>query len=608
MAGKKRKKPGSAGTVANLMPPEARRPRPVRPESMPIFAAGREKVSLDGAWRLQIDPMRTGWQRKYWLEREEKPGGRHVEFAYDAWTKVRVPGDWNTQVAELAHYDGPAWYVRRFGFKPRKNERLFLRLGAANYLAQVFLNGEPLGEHEGGFTPFEFEVTGRVGTENTLVVMVDSSMRPEGAPTDNYDWFNYGGLTRSVEILRVPRCFVREFKVALVERRGASFIRAEVAVDGRGAPPYAEFAVSALGINENIRLKGGRGRAEVPAEPERWSPENPKLYPVRLSAGEDHVLDHVGFRTVSRRGRRILLNGKPVYLRGISLHEERPVPGGGRTLRAPDIAAIFSQAKALGCNFLRLAHYPHNEAMARAADRLGLLLWEETPVYWRVRFGDRATLANCRQQMEELVRRDYNRASVIIWSVGNETPNNRARDRFFSELARTVRRIDSTRLVGAAFFVEHGPGNRGNTDRRGVYAPIARELDVVGINEYFGWYSTRKAAEWKAIRWEVKSFDCPVIFSELGGGAKIGLHGRPGDLWTEEHQAEIYRRQIRMIRGLDFCAGLSPWILFDFRSLLRTNTRQRGYNLKGLVAPGGRRKLAFRVLRDFYAEKSREDA
>jgi beta-glucuronidase len=599
----KKRQPRTAAKISKFKPGEKDRPKAVPASAMPIFAEGRERVSLDGVWRVQVDPMRTGWQRKYWVEREEVFGGRHVEFAYDAWTKIRVPCDWNTRIPEMAHYEGPAWYARRFDFAPRRNERLFLRFGAANYIAQVFLNGEMLGEHEGGFTPFEFEVTGKVGRHNTLVVMVDNTMRPEGAPTDNYDWFNYGGLTRSVEIIRAPKCFVREFRVALVEKRGKSFVRAEVTVDGPGAPPYAEFAVSALGIGEHVRLKGGRGAVEVPADPERWSPENPKLYPVRLSAGEDHLVDHVGFRTVERRGRQILLNGEPVYLCGISYHEERPSPGGGRALRPKDIGEVFRQVKALGCNFVRLAHYPHTEEMARTADRLGVMLWEEIPVYWRVHFGDRTTLANCRQQMEELVRRDRNRASVIIWSVGNETPNIRARDRFFEELVGVCRRLDKTRLVGAAFFVEHGPGNVGNTDRRGIYAPIARKLDVVGINEYFGWYSTRKASEWKTMKWEVDSFECPVVFSELGGGALAGLHGRPGELWTEEHQAEIYRRQVRMIGKLEWCAGLSPWILFDFRSLLRTNTRQRGYNRKGLVAPGGKRKLAFKVLRDYYRSK-----
>ncbi len=597
MASKKTGKTRTAATIASFEPTAPARPKARSLADMPIFERGRERVSLNGAWRVQVDPMRTGWQRKYWAERRERIGGRHVEFDYDAWRKVRVPGDWNTQVPEMAHYDGPAWYARRFGFRPRRGERLFLRFGAANYIAQVFLNGELLGEHEGGFTPFEFEITGRLGKSNTLVVMVDSTLRPEGAPTANYDWYNYGGLTRPVEILRVPESFVRGFRVSLVERRGRSFIRAEVRMDGGRFPREAVLTVPGLRIDGRVPLRNGRGAVEIPADPVRWCPESPRLYRVKLAAGGDSVSDRVGFRVLATRGREILLNGEPLYLRGISCHEERPVPGGGRALRSGDIAEIFRQARALGCNFVRLAHYPHTEEQARLADRLGIMLWEEIPVYWRVRFDDPRTLANCRQQLGELITRDFNRASVIIWSVGNETPLNAARDRFFTELIGTARRLDPTRLVSAAFVCEHKGG-----DTYGLFNKVGPLLDVAGVNEYFGWYGMYDRKKYD-VKWDTGGFDGPVVFSELGAGARAGVHGRAGEHWCEEHQAAIYTRQLRMIAKADCCAGLSPWILFDFRSLLRTNRHQKGYNRKGLVAPGGRRKLAFGVLRKFYAAK-----
>jgi beta-glucuronidase len=578
------------------------RPEPVPAARLPIFDFGRERVSLDGLWRLQIDPMRNGYSKVWWQERVQQRGGPPVEYEYDYWTPVRVPGDWNTQVRELAHYDGPAWYARRFAFRPRRDERCFLRFHAANYVAEVFLNGEPLGAHEGGFTPFEFEVTGKLRARNLLVVMVDATVRLDGAPTANYDWFNYGGLHRSVEILRVPRTFIRTFRIALAEERGRSCIRAEVEVDGPAAPKAARLRIPELRLDERIPLRGGRGSAKIPADPARWSPERPKLYAVEVSAGADRAGDRVGFRTVSRRGREILLNGAPVYLRGICIHGERPVPAGGRALSSADMRRMLSDAKDLGCNFVRLAHYPHPEEMSRLADRMGLMVWAEVPVYWGVHFKNPRTLANCRQQLSELVRRDWNRASVITWSVGNETPNTPERDRFFADLAALARRLDPTRLVSAAFFVEHGPGGgpRRGELRRGLFAPIQRKLDLVGINQYFRWYSTNAPGEIERVEWDVSGFGCPAIFSELGAEALAGHHGRVGQRWTEEDQADVYRAQIRMIRGLDWCSGLAPWILYDFRSLRRANRYQRGWNQKGLIAPEGRRKLAFGVLRAFY--------
>jgi beta-glucuronidase len=312
----------------------------------------------------------------------------------------------------------------------------------------------------------------------------------------------------------------------------------------------------------------------------------------------------VGFRTVGRRGREVLVNGRPVYLRGICIHGERPVPGGGRALSAADCRRMLGDARSLGCNFVRLAHYPHPEEMARLADRLGLMLWEEVPVYWGIHFTNPATLANCRQQLEELVRRDFNRASVITWSVGNETPNTPERDRFFVNLARLAKKLDPSRLASAAFYVEHGPksGPKGGELRRGLFSPVQQKLDLIGINQYFRWYSTNAPGEMERLSWDVSGFSRPAIFSELGAEAVAGLHGRAGDRWTEEDQADVYRRQVRMIRRLDWCSGLAPWILYDFRSLRRCNRFQHGWNLKGVLSVTGRKKLAFGVLRDYYRE------
>lgn len=592
--------PRKPGSCWQMPPEDPERPAPV--EVPPIFDRGRRRVSLDGTWGIFADPMRVGRRKRYWLERRQERAGRPVEMEHACWTLVRVPGDWNTQVRELARYDGWCWYARRFAFRPRAGERLFLRFGAVNYLAEVWLNGLRLGAHEGGFTPFEFEVTGQLRARNLLVVRADSTLRPEAAPTRYFDWFNYGGITRPVELLRVPRTFVRQFRVALAERRGRSLVRAEVVIDGPRPPRAARLEIPELGLRGSVPLRGGRGAAEFPAEPERWSPESPRLYAVRLSAGADRVDDSVGFRTLATRGRQVLLNGRPVFLRGACLHEERPVEGGGRTLTDGDLRGIFREARALGCNFLRLAHYPHSERVARLADRLGILLWEEIPVYWDVQFENPATLAACRGQLREMIWRDYNRASVLAWSVGNETPRLPARDRFFEALVRQARALDRTRLVTAAFDVERGR----NDFHRGIFSTVARRMDLVGLNEYFGWYELNRPGDLERVRWDLSVTKAPVILSEFGAEALAGRHGRPGERWTEEDQASVYRRQLRTLARQDWCAGLSPWLLIDFRSHWRAGRHQRGYNRKGLLGTGLRRKLAFGVLREFYERKRTE--
>ena len=160
-----------------------------------------------------------------------------------------------------------------------------------------------------------------------------------------------------------------------------------------------------------------------------WAPENPKLYTVSISAGDDRVEDRIGFRSIAVRGADILLNGHSVFLRGISLHEENPLRG-GRAFSVEDARLLLGWAKELGCNFVRLAHYPHNEHMARVADELGLMLWEEVPVYWTIQWENPETLANAKAQLTDLIMRDRNRASVIVWSVANETPVSEPRTDF----------------------------------------------------------------------------------------------------------------------------------------------------------------------------------
>ncbi|MNX94737.1 Beta-glucuronidase [compost metagenome] len=285
------------------------------------------------------------------------------------------------------------------------------------------------------------------------------------------------------------------------------------------------------------------------------------------------------------------MNGKPVFLRGISIHEENAK--GGRANSEADAIRLLTWAKELGCNYVRLAHYPHNESMVRLADKMGLMVWEEIPVYWTVDFTNTATYKNAENQLIEMISRDKNRCSTIIWSMANETPISDARNIFINNLNAKARTLDDTRLISAALLTKSEGLNSYVDDA------IAEKFDIVAFNEYLGWYGGN-LEDAEKIQWTSK-YNKPVVVSEFGGDAKQGLHGEKIERWTEEFQEYLYQQNLKMVEKIPNISGLSPWILVDFRSPRRLLPEiQDGYNRKGLISNDGIKKKAFFVMKDFY--------
>jgi beta-glucuronidase len=294
-----------------------------------------------------------------------------------------------------------------------------------------------------------------------------------------------------------------------------------------------------------------------------------------------------------------VLNDKPVFLRGISLHEENPLRG-GRAYSEEDARTLLGWAKELGCNFVRLAHYPHNEHMARVADELGIMVWEEVPVYWTIQWENPQTLANAKAQLTDLVARDRNRASVIVWSVANETPVSEPRTRFLRTLVDTARSLDPTRLVSAAMEVHVDPAD---DNHRIVDDPFGAYTDLLSFNEYIGWYDGLPE-KLKNIRWTL-AYRKPVVISEFGADALQGLHGDANARFTEEYQEDYYRQTLQMLGRMPQWRGATPWILADFRSPRRPLPFiQDGWNRKGLIGENGTKKKAFFVLQSFYRTRA----
>lgn len=578
---------------------------PLRGQSGPLIAnvRARQVTSLNGEWRTIVDPYESGYYTHhrrlqagggFAANRKPRDKSERIEYDFDASELLTVPGDWNSQREDLFLYEGTIWYKRDFDYDLALGHRLFVYFGGANYEARAWLNGQELGVHEGGFTPFNFEVTENVQrTGNFLIVKVDNQRRREAVPTLTTDWWNYGGLTRDVMLVEVPATFMRDYAIQL-DPNDPGQVVGWVQLDGPDTQQRVVVRIREADVEVEVRTDS-EGFAEVrfSADLQRWSPENPQLYNVELVAETDRVAERIGFRTIQTSGHGIVLNGEPVFLRGVSIHEQAPA-GDRRAFSEEDARTLLRWGQELGCNFVRLAHYPHNDYMARLADELGLMVWAEIPVYWTIAFEERATLANAKRQLAELISRDKNRASVVLWSMGNETPLGEERLQFLIALADTARSLDATRLLTAA-LVSHYAGR----DTIVIDDPFGAYLDVVGVNEYVGWYDGL-ADKADRLTWQ-SIYDKPLIMSEFGAGALQGLHGDSLTRWTEEFQANVYRHQVEMLKRIPFLRGTTPWILTDFRSPRRPLPGiQDFWNRKGLISDKGVRKQAFHVLREFY--------
>ena len=576
----------------------------------PIVLTGadrRSAMSLDGEWATIVDPYFSGLfsfhheekKNGFFMNYKAKPGDPFpTEYDFGKAPKLKVPGDWNTQRESLMYYEGPVWYEKDFTYEPKPQTHVFLHIGAANYHSWFWVNGQKVCEHEGGFTSFNCEITQAVHSgSNFVVAAVDNTRREDNVPTLETDWWNYGGLTRDVSLIEVPEAFIDQFDVHL-SRTEDGVVEGWVHVVGAGAGTKAEVQIPDLHANSTAEV-GGDGRAALHFNVkglERWSPETPKLYKVVIRAGQDSVEESIGFRTIEIRGTEILLNGKPIFLRGVCIHAEAPYRT-GRAYSDKDAETLLGWVKELGGNFARLAHYPHSETMLRAADRMGVLVWSENPVYWALQFDNPKVLAKAEQQLDEEINTSRNHAAVVLWSMANETPNSPARTQFIETLASRARGLDPTRLITAALLVRA----QGNT--KIIDDPLGQALDVIGFNEYIGWYEGRPESADK-VEWKI-AYQKPLIVSEFGGGAKAGLHGSENERWTEEFQENIYRHQLPMLNKIAQLRGMSPWVLMDFRSPNRPLTGvQDEFNRKGLISDQGEKKQSFFILQKAYKNKS----
>jgi beta-glucuronidase len=586
-------------------------------------AFNRSKTLLDGQWHFIIDPYETGyrdhrnwvpfdekdnWKESaapYWMNLPRTDKTQRIEYDFPNSQTIEVPGDFNHQKPELTYYEGTVWYYREFNFKKNADKIVYIYFGAVNYRADVYVNGVKLGFHEGGFDPFNFDATNLLKDgKNFIIVRADNRREKDRVPGMTTDWWNYGGITRSVELIELPKNFIRNYHLQIdVKNQDAvrGYVQLSTPAVAKGTVAIAEAGILVPFITDAT----GKAAIEFPSKKiKRWYPERAKLYDVVISTGSDAVKDRIGFRTIEAKGKNIYLNGKNIFLRGICMHEENPLIPGRATSKA-EAEMMLGWAKELSVNMIRLAHYPHNENLPRLADEKGFLLWEEVPVYWGIDYNNASTYNQAASQLKTMVSRDINRASVIVWSVANETPrDDPKRLEFLIKMKNEVLALDENRFVSAALD---------RTEDKEKYLvtisdPFAKQSNIISVNEYIGWYGSLPGRIAK-MKWDLTEHDKPLFISEFGSGAKYNMPGDSLVRWSEDYQDWMYRETFKMLDAIPNFRGTTPWILVDFRSPRRNLAHIKdGWNRKGLISDKGQKKKAFFTLKNYYDAKAKQYA
>ncbi len=564
---------------------------------------GRKTTTLNGKWDAIIDLYSYGNLNKVYKNEIPAKDTQFKEYSFGNGLRLDVPSDWNSQMPELKYYESTVWYKRDFNCAKRSDKRYFLHFGAVNYSAVVYLNGVKIGSHEGGFTPFQYEITDDVkaGT-NFVVVEVNSARKPDNIPAMVYDWWNYGGITRDVDLIETPLEYICDYTIRLAKKK-TSIISVNVKLSGVKKFQKVIISIPELAISKSIVTDSvGNGIIEMKANPTLWSPESPRLYRICLLSAQDTIEEKIGFRSIEVRGSDILLNGKKIFLAGINAHDEIPQRQ-GRAYTASDAAQILREVKELGCNYLRLTHYPASEIMVRMAEEMGVLLWEEIPLWQKIDFQSPKTKVLGEQMLREMIARDKNRCAIILWSMANETPPLGARNRVLSDYIRLCRSLDNSRLVTIAFDNVRYDSKNKTVNFNDTLQSL---VDVISVNKYFGWYSSWPDLP-ENIHWNV----CPTkpfIYSEFGGEALYGQYGNSTTAWSwsEDYQEKLYKDHVKMFANIPNLRGVSPWVLYDFRSPYRLHQKnQQEWNRKGIISDKGMYKKAWFILRDYYASKAK---
>ena len=586
----------------------------------PVQNNVRNKLDLSGIWDFQTDPDEVG-EQEGWSAGLAAP------------RPMAVPGSWNEQYADLYNYLGQSWYVTRT-YVPGgwQGQRVFLRVGSANYFAAVYVNGVKVGTHEGGHLPFAFDITEQVQwrTENVIAISVENHLKPTRVPAGNipsplgglasfprttFDFFPFAGLHRPVILYTVPQTYIEDVTVVTSAQGDNGNGTVSVTVTLNNAASASATMVLRGGedtLQTRLTISGGVGTASLTVpNAHLWSDADPYLYDLSIMTEGDHYTLKVGIRTVAVEGGQILLNGRPVKLNGFGRHED--FIASGRGLNLPLLVKDYQLMRWTGANSYRTSHYPYSEEEMQMADREGFLIIDEIPAVSLQFESDENTaerLRVCLQQIEELITRDKNHASVVAWSVANEPmtprlnfsdPNAKIDDpavqrgqQFLDALLARARELDSTRLVTLVTLMG-GPQE------------WMQGSDFICMNRYWGWYAQGGQLEAAMVSLEQEldavweRWHKPIIITEFGADTLAGAHGHPELMWTEEYQASFIRGYLEVAARKGYVAGMQVWNFADFAAV-QSVMRVTGMNMKGVFTRTRQPKMAVQVLREFWVK------
>ena len=575
----------------------------------------RNVMMLDGIWQFCADPDKQG-ESAGWQNGLPKS------------TDIAVPGSWNDQVEGMHNYLGLAWYETDV-FVPAawRNERIFLRFNSANYMAQVWVNGIAVGQHEGGHLPFAFEVNPylKIGQKNHIAVTVENELSqtrvPNGNvpgqmrsfPATNYDFFPYSGLQRSVMLYTVPRTSLQDVTITTGFEGTEGTIK--VAVEKQGNASRGTVIVTdreGRQLKAGLTFTGNQANVEIKIpDVHLWSCDDPYLYDVDILLGKtDAYHTHTGVRTIAKNDQSLLLNGKPIRLRGFGMHEDFPVFGRG--VAHPVTVRDFQLLKWIGANSFRTSHYPYDEAVYDIADREGILIIDEIPAVGLLFYDGEENVSirqkQCEKALSEMLHRDKNHPSVIMWSVANEPMHkgvgganydgkekqgedeeNQLAIRNLGRLVEICHEQDPSRL---ATFVAMS-GSPSSWHQVG---------DIICINRYYGWYTNpgRMDQAMQIMNGELEKlygqYHTPIVMTEFGADTSPGFHSHNHDMFSEEFQCEFIASYLDLANTKGYVTGMMVWNFADFKTGSAMH-RMNAMNYKGVFTQTRQPKMAAHELR-----------
>jgi beta-glucuronidase len=544
----------------------------------------------------------------------------------DSFILMPVPASYNdiTQDITLRDYVGKVWYRKRV-FIPNiwKEKRVFIRIGSAAHFSEVYVNNVKAIEHRGGFLPFEGEISSLIkyGEENEILISVDNTlswdilppgelkiindeMHPKGYKVLEYyfDFFNYSGIHRPVLLYTTPITYIKDIKVETDIKGNDGLVRYKVSLEGE----IDRIIVNLKDESGNLVASSNsfNGVLEV-KNANLWEPGNPYLYTFEVKIFSDKKLVdcyrlEIGIRTIRIDGKRFLINNKPFYFKGFGKHEDSDIRGKGldHVINIKD----FNLLKWIGANSFRTSHYPYSDEVLFLADKYGIAVIEEAPavgmnlwnpenkVFRKGRIDER-TLEHHLQVIKEMIDRDKNHPSVVMWSVANEAATfEEEAEEYFKKVIEETKKLDPTRPVTLVESTSYKD------------TKVSKYVDVICVNRYYSWYTDSGNLDIieyqleKELRNWYEKFGKPIILSEFGADTIAGFHSDPPLMFTEEFQWEMLRRFMETLDRLDFVVGEHIWNFADF--MTKQEVRRVLGNKKGIFTRQRQPKMAAHFVRE----------